>query len=314
MFRDGHRPRKEILQVTFNNGGIGDHIAYMSAVKYIKETFKFVEIHLFVPDFFFELAHNLVPGLLIYKFSDIPKYWSDELPTKQTKNVHSTLKTHLVDHGFHLLCDAQPSIEKKNYCRLTPVPISQFGLPASYCVVTTGFTAQVREMIPETVNVICEYLNARNITPVFLGSKSAPVGTKNFKLIGNFNNEVDYSKGIDLIDKTSLVEAGSIIAGAKAIVGLDCGLLHLAGTTSTPIVFGTTTVESHLRVPYRDNVLGKNCYVVEPPKSLKCRFCQSNWEFMYKDNLDFKVCFYKDYKCTQSLTADKYIKFLDVIL
>lgn len=313
MFRDSTYFPKEKVQFTFNAGGAGDMIAAMSCIKWVKATYKFVDIHLYVPDFFIELANNLVPGITVRKYSEITTYWNDKAPAKQLKNVHTQMKTHVVDHAFHVLADREARIEEKNYCRLNPVDITKFNLPQDYCVITTGFTAAVREMIPEAVNGVVEYLLSKNVTPVFLGSKTAPTGVKT-QLLGNFKNEIDFSKGIDLIDQTSLPEAGTIIAGAKAIVGLDNGLLHLAGCTDTPIIIGTTTVESHLRVPYRDNVLGKNCYVVEPPKSLKCRFCQSNWDYIYSANHDFKLCYYKDYKCTKELSADKYIKFLELIL
>lgn len=313
MFRDGTYIAKEKVQFTFNSGGLGDQIAAMSAIKWIKDTYKFVDIHLFVPDFFFELAHNLVPGITVRRYSEIMLYWDDKVAAKQLKNVHTQMKTHVVDHAFHVLADREARVEEKNYCRLTPVDISKFNLPEKYVCIPVGYTAQVREMIPEAVNGISDWLLSKGITPVFLGSKVAPTGIKTL-LLGNFNEEIDYTKGIDLIDKTTLPEVGTIMGNAKAVVGLDCGLLHLAGTTDVPIVFATTTVESHLRVPYRDNVLGKDCYVVEPPKSLKCRFCQSNWDFMYaKPTHDFKYCYYRDYKCTRELTADRYIKFLELI-
>lgn len=313
MWRDGTFIPKEKVQFTFNSGGAGDMIAAMSCIKWVKDTYKFVDIHLFVPDFFVELANNLVPGITVRKYSEVTTYWNDKVPAKQLKNIHTQMKTHVVDHAFHVLADREARIEEKNYCRLTPVDISNFCLPKDYVCIPVGYTARVREMVPETVNGIVEYLLSKNITPVFLGSKTAPTGVKT-QLLGNFNTDIDYTKGIDLIDKTTLPEVGTIMGNALAVVGLDCGLLHLAGTTSVPIVFGTTTVESHLRVPYRDNVLGKNCYVVEPPKSLKCRFCQSNWDYIYSANHDFKLCYYKDYKCTKELSADKYIKFLELIL
>lgn len=315
-WRDGHFRPKQKVQFTFNAGGIGDYIAAMTAIKYVRDNFKFVDIHLFCPDFFVELAQNLVPKITVVPYSKLNEYWDENCPAKQIKNEHTSLATHLVDHAFHVLVNKEVKAEHKNYCRLDTknVNLSKFNLPERYVVVTTGFTATVREMVPETVNGIVDWLLSKNITPVFLGNKQAPVGVRNEKLIGNFKDTINFSKGINLIDQTSLVEAGAVIAGAQAIVGLDNGLLHLAGTTSVPIIFGTTTVEAYHRLPYRDNVLGKDCYVVEPTKSLKCRFCQTNWNFNYAEKIDFKLCFYKDYKCTKELTADKYIKFLELIL
>src|SRR5207245_757155 len=114
------------------------------------------------------------------------------------------------------------------------------------------------------------------------------------------------------INKTNLLESREIINKAKTIVGLDNGLLHIAGTTNIPIIGGFTTVEPKYRMPYRNNVLGYNYYPVVPPESLVCRFCQSNWTFTYEQ--DFKVCYYKDYLCIKQLSADLYIKELEKIL
>ena len=65
-------------------------------------------------------------------------------------------------------------------------------------------------------------------------------------------------------------------------------------------------------MPYRHNELGWNCYPVVPPKSLSCRFCQSNWNLTFGH--DFKYCFYDDYKCVKMLEADLYIEQLEHLL
>jgi ADP-heptose:LPS heptosyltransferase len=113
-------------------------------------------------------------------------------------------------------------------------------------------------------------------------------------------------------EKTTLIEAGNIIAGAQVICGLDNGLLHLAGCTDTPIVAAYTTVRPEHRLPYRHGSLGSGCYVVEPDEDLACRFCQSNMDFEFTH--DFRDCFYKDFKCTKQITADKFIRKLDELL
>lgn len=123
--------------------------------------------------------------------------------------------------------------------------------------------------------------------------------------------------GLDLIDKTTVLQAANIMSGALAVVGVDNGLLHLAGCSKVPIVAGFTTVSPDIRLPYRDGVLGKDCYVVTPPATLACRFCQQGTNFLYGH--DYRNCLYKndsalDRLCTKSITADRFIHHLEIIL
>lgn len=300
----------------------GDHIARLSAIEYIRKTQPHCVIHLWVPDFFYPLAKHLSdPSLIIKPFSKGDREFNKELPGRKTSSVsHDTLKTHLVDHTFHVLANSMGPIEDKNYLKLKPtkIDVSKFDLPEKYVVVTTGFTAAVREFTPQSVNEVVLYIKSKGYEVVFLGSVKADVGAYDKAIIGNFNTEIDYSQGLNLVNTTSLLEAGKIIAQAKTIVGVDNGLLHLAGTTDIPIVAGFTTVKPEHRAPYRNNELGWNFFPVVPPESLACRFCQSNWDFVY--NHDFRNCYYKEkkldteIKCTKSLTSDLFIAQLEKIL
>lgn len=322
MFREGHTPKKEIVNIVFNDAGCGDQIARMVAIKYIRDYNAWVDINLIVPDYFYDLACNLVPNIEIHKFSEGTSAAKFGHPLiKTSENKFDTLKSHIVDNAFAILCNKQVTNEFKNYCKLNTdiVDISKFNLPEKYIVITTGFTAEVRELLPHTVNELAQYIIKKGYTPVFLGKKNAPLGLNSkFNLRGNFKNEIDYSVGIDLIDKTTLPECGKIIAGARTIIGNDNGLCHLAGCSDIPIVVGFTTVSPETRLPYRDNTLGHNCYPVVPDESLACRFCQTNWDFIY-DHL-FTKCWYKekgiskDIECVKQLNSLKFIEQLEKIL
>ncbi len=128
-------------------------------------------------------------------------------------------------------------------------------------------------------------------------------------ITGNF--KADYTKGINLIDKTSLFEAHSIMANSAAVLGLDNGLLHLACMSSTAkLVYGFTTVEPRHRLPYRNDIQGYNCLVVMPTKEeLSCIGCQSNMNFANTTHC-FTTCFYKDNACLSLMTSDKWISKL----
>lgn len=314
MFRNNKKGfNKEHIQVYLDNGGLGDYIALMPAVKYIQDHVPNIIQHLWCPDFFVPVAKNLLPNLIVKPFSE-QKDWKTNWGTVKLSNqAHSPLRTHLTDYAFNVLVDKQVDIQYKNYLPfdLTKIDIDAFNLPEKYVVITTGFTAEVREMLPEFVNDTALYVRTSGYIPIFLGSHVATVGVGQ-DIKGTFSTQIDYSIGLDLINKTSLLEAAKIIAGAKAIVGLDNGLMHVAGGTNTPIIGGYSTVDPKLRVPYRKDILGWNCYTVVPSEDLACRFCQS--EFIHVYNHDFRQCYYSDKQCLSQMTSEQYINHLVKLL
>lgn len=296
----------------------GDHICRLSVIKYILEQYPHVLLHTWVPDFFVDYVKYCFPKLDVQPYSAAKEKYNSKLTgIKGGGWEHTSIKTHLIDHAFHVLVDRQVGIEHKNYVQINTesIDISKFDLPKDYVVIPTGFTAAVREFSAPVVDGIVDYLLSKSLTPVFLGNKQAITGN-GLNIDATFR--CDYSKGIDLIGKTSLLEAHHILSKSKAAVGLDNGLLHVAGMTQIPIVMGLTTLIPEHRLPYRNNILGWNTYVVQPPASLKCRGCQSNFNFVYEH--DFRTCFYVNIKldtkirCVEQLTAALFIEQMEKFL
>lgn len=316
MIRPGTEFPKINVNFILNTGGIGDNIAALPAIKYVKESYPWITPYLYVPEYFLPLARNMLPDIISRPFSKMKEKYNDTWPGRQTRlKGHDSLSTHLVDYNFNCLANKQVDIKHKNYLSLDPtrIKIERFNLPKEYVVITTGFTAKIREFLPEKVNAIASYINSKNVRVVFLGSHQAATGAQNCDpIIGNFNKEINYTLGFDLINKTTLLEAGKIIANSKAIVGLDNGLLHLAGCTEVPIIGGFTSVAPHLRNPYRHNELGWNCYNIIPPETCQDRFFQSDIDFLY--DVDLRNCYYGDYQMTKSLRVEDFIEALNKIL
>lgn len=311
-------PQKEQkLIVSMDDGGLGDNIARLPVINYMLEKFPHLNITLVCHKYFVSFAKRSLPKskkLSIKHFDEIDKL-NKTTPVKSFARVpYSNLSTHLTDHSFRVIAISDGTPEYKNYLPVNTksINIERFELPEKYVVITTGFTADVREMKPEIVNGIADHIIKKGYTPVFLGKKETYAGN-GFAIKGEFSDEIQFDKGIDLRDQTTLLETVCIIKEAKTIVGLDNGLLHVAGTTDIPIVGGFTTVDPNHRMPYRNNVMGWNYYpVVIEEEELPCRFCQSNMVFTFKH--DFRNCYYKDKKCLDLLSVDKYTKKLDLIL
>lgn len=301
------------VNIQFRNGGLGDHICRLPAVKALLDRApNLKKVNLICPDFFVELGEHLLQDYKervnfwpVTEFIKAPNSGIPALITDETH--HSTLRTHLVDHAFHVLGDFVPEIDEMNYLqlRLDQIDISQLQLPPEYVVVTTGFTARVRQWLPSQINAVVNYIRSIGLRVVFLGKEHVDE-----HLTGNFRHDaVKFSLGINLINKTTLLEAGKILANARSVIGLDNGLLHLAACSDVPIVAGYSSVAPEFRLPYRHSVLGWNCEVVEPDADLGCRFCQSSCYLNFQQ--DFRECFYGNYLCLVQMKAEKWIAALD---
>lgn len=305
---------REKINFLINAGGLGDNIARMPAIKYITERHPHLHALVWMADYFYPIAKNVLPNVDFRKFSDNKRYDND-LPGRSTCiGWFTNLKTHMVDHAFCVLANELPTIEHRNYLplNLQSIGVKRFKLPEKFVVMTTGFTAPIREFLPEYINAVNDYIISKGYAVVFLGQKQTDGGLQGTEIIGNFRKGIDFSKGLNLVDQTSLLEAAKIISLSKCIVGLDNGLLHLAGCTDIPIVAGFTSVDPQHRAPYRHNQLGWNFYPVVPPDSEPEKFMQSRWDFNF--DIDFRYSYYKNESLIKSLKPEFYIEQLEKIL
>lgn len=312
-----HYPKfeKEKINFVMGLGGLGDNVARMPAIRYIADRHPHVIPIVWVADYFVPVAKNMMPDIRIEKFSDNTKFIK-ERPGRSTANeILTNLKTHMVDHAFFLLANEVPSIEYKNYLPMNfkPIGIKHLDLPEKYVVMTCCYTAPIREFLPEYINEITSYIKDKGYEVIFLGQEVTDAGIKGHEIIGALKKEqIDFSKGINLINKTSLLVAAKIMSEAKAVVGLDNGLLHLAASSDVPIVSGFTSVHPDHRAPIRHNVKGWQFYPVVPPESEPERFAQSIWDFTFTH--DFKYSYYKNESLIRSVTPNLYIEQLEKLL
>jgi len=98
----------------------------------------------------------------------------------------------------------------------------------------------------------------------------------------------------DLTGKTSLVEAASIMAAAKAVVSNDSGLMHLAGFIGTPLVglFGSTS-------PVWTRPLGRRSLIMQSDEP-----CAPCFE---------RTCRYGHYRCQENITPEAVVGAVEEI-
>lgn len=191
------------------------------------------------------------------------------------------------------------------YLPLPKVPVDHFKIDFSKAVlIIVTYRDEVRRISFEAVSGIASWVQSQGLIPVYIGKeddspmwKDSPFKKAFDQLPGN---------GIDLLNKTSILELASIMGQAKAVVGIDSGPIHIAGTTTIPIVCGYTTVSPECRVPLRTKGL---FYPIAP--ALPCKHCQSAWNVNYHD---FGFCPLNDLKCAPGMTAGKFIAGLKKVL
>lgn len=314
MYRENTEHNRIHYNLTLHQGGLGDLISQLPVIKYILENHSHNFYHLWIHEYAKDLCISLFShhkNLTIRGLSEISKYKNEIFARSPYAHRVGNLASHLTEHAFYTMLGRSVENEHKNYIQMEPIDASQFSVPEKYIVITTGYTSETRQWLAESVNGVTEYIVGKGYTPVYLG-KSYTHAYKDTGITGNFT--ADYSNGINLIDKTNLFEAHAIMSGATAVLGLDNGLIHLAGMTSTSIIAGFTTVDPLHRLPYRNDQLGWNCFVVTPTKEeLACIHCQSNMSFAPTDH-SFTNCFYKDYKCLELMTKEKWIEQLEKII
>lgn len=283
-------------------GGLGDNICRLPAIRYAIRQSPHLTLKLHCPAYFKEFAQAALEGVERIEFATLGEpygtYGVDFNPAKL-----SSMGLHLIHHAYLSLIGEIP--DDASYIKMPIGPREQSG---DYVIITTGYTANVREWAPSSVNATVNWCLDNGYIPIFLGAKEAK-HNDNENIRATFSDEIQWDQGKDLRGKTTLLEALHLMQHAKAVVGVDNGLLHLAGMTDTPIIAGYTSALAKHRMPIRNNIMGYKVTTVEPDS---CYGCQSLMKFEFQQ--DFRVCYHADLKCVKELTADKWVRALNFVL
>lgn len=313
-FRPNTALKKQKIAFRFDVGGLGDFIHWTSAIQYAVESTDYIFGLIVTPTYFADLAR-----LWFKKYE--PRFKVIERNSHKINDVE--LKGYLVKSPSHFdnidsMGHALLPLGFSYYLNMDYVPqgwnklpeitgnevdISKFNLPKRYAIICTAATAKVRQLPSKTINDIIDHCVKIGVTPVFLGKEKL-----NHDYKSNSASDINYYLGIDLRESTSLLETSCIIAKGLFICGLDGGLLHIGMCSDVPVIISFTTVDPRHRLAPRQG----NTYVIEPPKELGCRFCQSRMRFVGQH--DFRKCLYDDYLCLDLITSDSFITAINSIM
>ena len=227
---------------------------------------------------------------------------------------------HLIDF-FSFQCGFTLTPEEK-FLEYFPDPLYQIGfldrqynLPEKYVVISPNVNAPNRTLSRSSWQNIIDFLYENGIYTVVVGS-GIPYSDEiiDFKSISKgYYSDLRLEYGLDLCNKSSLDETWEIISNSFFTIVLDMGLLHLAGTTDTNIVFIPSNIHPSFRSPFRN---GSQDYKLSLVSGAKCDiYCHSNIVYNkikgggFKNTPPFSVCpeGYEQFYCipTSEMILDK---------
>lgn len=305
---------KEQWHQILTDGGLGDLVCCLVAVDWNIRHFPEIKFNVWVPDYLFWFAKHVLPrGTLLRPFSKAKEEFDHSILGMTTEwcTNHTCIRTHPVDYGFHMLSDRHVyDLSEKNYLQIKPdlIDISSFDLPKKYVVIAATSVEPVRTMPEKTANELIEYVLDKDYAPVFLGKEESDCGFKDFKIKAK-PIEINYSKGFNLVNKTSLLESAKIIHDSHAYIGMDGGLTHIAGCTDAHIVAGYTASHPSHVAPIRNGSQEHRFYPVRPDDHPNAYY--QTWSSFKKGNFQR---FDGWELVVNSITADKFITHLEDIL
>lgn len=189
----------------------------------------------------------------------------------------------------HAICDIRQFHSKDLGFMLTPEELScdyfsdpfdscmsGIDLPENYVVIHPVQSWESRTWEESKWRDLCNKLAESNIPVVAVGKNSGEYSDhlQQDKPVFEIDSVIDYT------NKTSLDQTWHILNGARCVITMDSGILHLAGTTDTFIIQIGSSIHPYFRAPYRHSSQSyKYSYV-----SGSCKIhCASNLEYSLRD-------------------------------
>lgn len=297
-FRRNTKVQKVSVGYLMAAGGLGDYIGYLSAIEWLARTQPQLNGTVYTADFFIPIASNVLSAYPKWKVVPRSELTDEKIkaePLCMPNRFITRIGSNAVDLGFIYYAYLNPAPPDGWYYTkldLRSVLIDDELVPKQpYAVMTPYSTKPNRAMTVKAFNGIKNHLISKGVTPAFVGRKEFADGRPAVEAQEGY----DFSGGIDLTEKTTLLEAAKIMSHAKMVIGIDNGLTHLAAMTEVPIILGFTIASPKDAEPRRKS---ERIYRIYPDRSsLPCTFCQSRMRFFIKH--DFGTCLYKDNLCTE---------------
>ncbi len=291
------------INFEFCGGGMGDYICWTPALQWLVKNAPWVHGRIWTPAYFIEFVRHFFEGTPNWKINLIEKFKDEAEKGTLCRGLGSAPNQllnatgcNLMRQGFANFVNMDRVPDGTTYPQLdiddTKLPKVLRRLDRPWIVFTPGGTTQARIVPAHHWNPLIEFAIEKGFTPVFLGKTHLQDVHRSY-----FDDEVRWDLGIDLREKTTLLEAAATMKYSACTLGLDNGLLHLAACTDASIIFGYNIAEPVDRRPVRH--AGKYVEITVPESELSCIGCQTKYKLLYTHN--FKNCIRKDVKCIDLL-------------
>lgn len=321
MYRADGQHNRDTINYILNISSIGDSICTIPALRYLTSNFE-SDFKIWMGKEKIPLYEQFIPKKYIY-FSE--NHFTEVDRSKMTKTA--SLSAPINNANGNLVEFFNWSILNKNipqelwyYPKWEDpgIDLSKHGDIdwEKAIILPVNFIWLSRAILSTEWNKLVDYIVEKGYLPVFVGKEAKHEHARlgNYQIVKTPKN-IDFSKGVDLRDKTNLKELLAILSKAKAVVGADSGILHLAALTNVEVIGAYTAVDPEIRIPWRLNEEGTaergwrfQTVVPEVP----CRFCASH--MIVEQGHDFIGCLYDDFQCMKEITAEKLIEKLENVL
>ena len=172
----------------------------------------------------------------------------DERGIEMKHNMMDIRQFHAIHLGFML---AQDELE----CYYRPTEPKKNFIHEKYIVIHPVNSWPNRTWSQDNWVKLITSLTDMGYTVVAVGKDSSETGFFNVdKPVHEMGNNI-----INLMNQTSISETWHLINNAAVVITMDSGILHLAGTTETPIIELGSPINPEFRRPYRKT--SKHIYV-----------------------------------------------------
>jgi ADP-heptose:LPS heptosyltransferase len=322
MYRDGKQVISHELQnFVLNHAALGDMISSLPAIVYARKRYtERLKMHVWVPTWQMDLVRHLLAPYGEFTIKDLMTF-PEKFEDRKTQidgaisynapvyDQHTRCRVHMVDFAFNFLINARPeNMEQRSYP--TAAPLGPKTVDGKYVVFPVGATSDNKLFRASVYGPIMAWCIENGYKPVVVGTKTSHTHTQIDGVLKPvvLREQTDllpqsiWFECLDLREKTTLLELRDVLGHAAAVVGVDGGTLHLAGTTDVPLIFASgTTLPKHRYIPRHGSHEFRARYV--GPRNLECYGCQSNWPATI---LHFTKCAYGDNKCMELLHPDDF--------
>ena len=327
MYRDGNPIiTSEVQNFVINNAALGDMITSLPALAFARRRYPSqLKFKVWLPVWQHELVAHLLKPYGEFTFCDLMAFPAKADERKRANigpvsynaamfDTHTRCRVHMIDYAFNFLINARPEdMKQRSYTTLAPLgprPVELFDSAAGYVVFPVGATSDNKLFRASVMAPIMQWCQDNGYATVLTGTKTSHTHTQvdgTLKPVV-LRDQVELlpselvAASIDMREKTTLLGLRDVLGYAAAVVGVDGGTLHLAGTTDVPIVFASgTTLPKHRYIARHGDAQYRVRYV--GPRNLECTGCQSNWPMT---TWHFTQCAYGDNACMGLLHPDDF--------